>query len=218
MVQFNLLPDVKLEYVKAQRTKHLLTLTSFVVSAAGIAILLVSMTTVYGVQKKSIHDLNGDIAKYSSQLKSTPNLNKILTVQNQLSTLTGLHDQKPVTSRIFTYLAQVTPGTASLNKLTLDFSASTITIGGTAPGLDVVSNYTDTLKATTYKTDSSSDAKTHAFSNVVLSEFGRSSKDGASFTITCSFDPIIFSSSNTVTLSVPSTAQADQSTIFAEGN
>lgn len=211
MVQFNLLPDVKLEYVKAQRTKHLLTLISVVVSAASIAVLVLSIFSVDVVQKKSLHDLNGDITRYSTQLKGVKDLNKILTVQNQLGTLTSLHDQKPVASRLFGYISQVTPQQASLDKLTVDFTNNLITFGGGAPSLDVVSTFTDTLKATTYKTDAG--ASGHAFSQVVLGSFSRDDK-GASFTITANFDPAIFSSESNVTLTVPATANAAQSSLF----
>jgi len=216
MIQFNLLPSVKLEYVKTQHTKRLLTVVSFCVSIAGVAVLLLSLVSVDIVQKKSLHDLNGDISKYSKQLKSVKDLDKILTVQNQLSTLTSLHNQKPVVSRLFAYISQATPAQASLNQLSIDFAASTLTVGGTAPSLDVVSTYTDTLKATTYTTETSKSAK-HAFSGVVLSAFGRS-QGGATFTITTSFDPAIFDSANSVTLTVPQTAGADQSSVFGEGN
>jgi hypothetical protein len=217
MLQFNLLPDVKLEYVKTQRTKHLLTLLSLAAGVVGIAVLLLSVVTVDVVQKKSLHDLNKDIKKYSTQLKTTPDLNKILTVQNQLGTLTSLHDQKPVTSRLFTYISQVTPAKASLNKLTIDFTANTLTIGGKAPGLDVVSTYTDTLKATTHSETADQIGKTHAFANVVLSSFSRDDK-GATFTITCSFDPAIFNTANNVTLTVPPSSGADQSSVFDRGS
>lgn len=216
MVQFNLLPGVKLEYVKTQRTKRMLTLTSVVVSVVGLLLLALSFATVDVVQKKSLHDLNNDITKYSVQLKSVQNLDKILTVQNQLSTLTGLHNQKPVTSRLFSYIAQMTPAQASLSQLSIDFSANTMTIGGSAPSLDVVSTYTDTLKATTYKTAGTT-AGTHAFSSVVLSSFGRTDS-GATFTITCSFDPAIFNTDNNVTLTVPQSAGANQSSVFGGSN
>jgi len=214
MIQFNLLPDVKLEYVKTQRTKHLLTLISIVASLAGVAVLLVSVVTVDVVQKKSLDDENSDITHYSAQLRSVPNLNKILTVQNQLSTLTSLHDQKPVVSRLFNYIAEVTPTQAGLNELNVDFTANTITIGGTAPSLDVVSTYTDTLKATTYGVSGS--GKTTAFSNVVLSSFGQD-QSGATFTITCSFDPTIFNTNDNVTLAVPQATTTDPS-VFQGGN
>jgi Tfp pilus assembly protein PilN len=217
MVQFNLLPDVKLEYVKTERTKRLLTVVSFFASVGGVALLILSIVSVDVVQKKSLHDLNNDIGRYSTQLKSVSDLDKILTVQNQLSTLTSLHDKKPVTSRLFAYISQITPGQASLNQLTIDFTANTLTIGGGAPSLDVVSTYTDTLKSTTYKTDAAGATATKAFSSVVLTSFGRDDK-GATFTITCSFDPIIFNSANNVTLTVPATAEADQSSVFQESN
>lgn len=214
MIQFNLLPDVKLEYVKTQRTKHLLMLVSVVASIASVAILLVSVLTVDVVQKKSLSDEDNDVTRYSMQLKSVSNLNKILTVQNQLSTLTALHEQKPVVSRLFNYIAQVTPNQASLNELNIDYTANTITIGGTAPSLDAVSTYTDTLKATTYSVNGT--GKTNAFTSVVLGSFGQN-QGGATFTITCSFDPTIFNTDDNVTLSVPQTANVDQS-VFQGGN
>ena len=216
MLQFNLLPDVKLEYVKTQRTKRLLTSLSILVSLVSIGVLLLAFVTVDVVQKKSLRDENNDIARYSSKLKSIPNLDKILTVQNQLGTLTGLHDQKPVASRLFSYLAQVTPSQAVLNNLQVDFTQNTMSIGGTAPTLDMVSTYTDTLKATLYKTADGGQS-THAFSSVVLSSFGRGDQ-GASFTINLSFDPAIFNVKNDVTLTVPANADVDQSSIFGGGN
>lgn len=213
MMQFNLLPDVKLEYVKTQRTKHLLTLVSVVASVVSLGILAVSFFSVSVVQKKSLNDLDKDISHYSKQLQSVKDLDKILTVQNQLSTLTGLHDQKPVASRLFGYLTQLTPKQANLDKLTVDFSTNTMSLGGTAPTQAVVSTYTDTLKSTTYKTDAGATA--HAFSSVVLSTFGRTDA-GASFTINFTFDPVIFKSQETVALKVPLTADADQSSVFGD--
>jgi Tfp pilus assembly protein PilN len=215
MVQFNLLPDVKLEYVKTQRTKRFLTLVSFTVSAASIALLVIAFVTVDVVQKKALNDANSDISRYGTQLKSVPNLNKMLTVQNQLGTLTQLHEQKPVTSRLFTYIAQVSPSLANLSEMNIDFTNNTITVSGTAPSLDVVSAYTDTLKATDYST--SGTANTHAFTNVVLSSFGRN-QDGATFTITLEFDPTIFDSSQNVKLTVPQNAGAAQSNVFQGSN
>jgi hypothetical protein len=219
MVQFNLLPDVKLEYVKTQRTKHFLTLISIAVSAAGIAILLIAIVTVDIVQKKSLNDENNDVMRYSAQLKGVPNLNKILTVQNQLNTLTSLHEKKPVTSRLFTYISEVTPSQAQLNNLDIDFGANTITIGGKAPTLDAISTFTDSLKQTEYKISGVSQTATpvHAFTDVVLASFGRD-QDGATFTITCDFDPIIFNTDDNVSLSVPQSADATQTNVFQGSN
>jgi Tfp pilus assembly protein PilN len=212
MIQFNLLPDVKQEYVNARRTKQLVVLVSFVVSAASIGIMLLLLLTVDVVQKKSLNDANTDIKRYSAQLKAVPDLDKILTVQNQLNTLTGLHDQKPVVSRTFGYLSQLTPGNVSISSYNADYAANTITISGDAPSLDEVNVYVDTLKATKYRTDDS-DATKKAFSSVVLSTFGRDTK-GASFTLSIGFDAAIFSSTSNVTLIVPNIVTSPQQQLF----
>ncbi len=215
MTQFNLLPNVKLEYVKTQHTKHLLTVASVLVSIVSLVIFALSIVTVDVVQKKSLDDLNHSIAVYNTKLTSIKGLDKMLTVQNQLRTLTSLHDKKPVASRLFAYIAQLTPAQASLNQLSVDFTANTLTVGGSAPTLDAVSTYTDTLKATTYKLNGT-ETGTHAFSNVVLSAFGRTTS-GATFTITCTFDPAIFNTNDSIALTVPQSANANQSSVFNRG-
>jgi len=101
MIQFNLLPDIKQQYIKAERQKHLIVFISTVASIAAIALLVVLILIVDVWQKKSISDLNGDIKNNTSQLSSTQDLNKILTVQNQLNSLGPLHDKKAVAGRLF---------------------------------------------------------------------------------------------------------------------
>jgi hypothetical protein len=151
-------------------------------------------------QKKSLSDLNHDISTYTKQLQDTPNLNKILTVQNQLQVLTSLHDQKPAATRLFGYLQQVTPSTASISQFNVDYTQNTISITGNANSLDVVNAFTDTLKFTTYKKSDGTSA--NAFTAVVLAQFSRSAS-GTTYTITANFDPMIFNSTNNSSLTVP---------------
>ncbi|MBP7775229.1 MAG: hypothetical protein WAW63_00535 [Candidatus Saccharimonadales bacterium] len=151
MVQLNLLPDIKLEFVKARRTKYLMTFISLVVGGISLAVFLFAFFFVNVVQKKSLSDLDGDIKTYHTKLKGFKSLDKILTVQSQLNTLTKLHVQKPVATRLLSYISQVTPAQASLDKLDIDFAVQTISISGKADNLDTVSIYTDTLKGTRYR-------------------------------------------------------------------
>jgi Tfp pilus assembly protein PilN len=215
MIQFNLLPEVKLQFIKARRTKRMMELISVIVIAASLVVLALMFTSVHVVQKKSMDDLNTDIKKYSSQLKSTPDLDKILTVQNQLGTLDDLHSQKAVASRLFSYLSTLTPARASISKLNIDFTQNTLSLTGEAPSLDVINVFTDTLKTTTYTTaDTAKDGSPlHAFSDVVLTTFGRDSK-GATYSINASFDPVIFSDASEVKLSLPAGATVDPSALF----
>jgi len=215
MVQFNLLPDVKLQYIKSQRTKHLVTFIAMVAGLIAIGLLLFSMSVVYLVQKNIILNLNSNITKYSKQLTAIPSVDKLLTVQKQLNTLTGLHEKKPVMSRLFPYLQQLTPQAVSLNKLQIDNVANTISLGGTADSLDTVKVYTNALKAATYTVDGGTPTK--AFSDVVLSNFSRDTK-GANFTITAKFDPTLFSLTSNVKMQVNVVADDSQSSLFGGSN
>lgn len=203
MTQLNLLPDVKLDYLRTTRTKRLVIGISVLITVISIAVMLVLISIVFVFQKKNLSDLNKDITSYNNTLKSTPELDKVLTVQNQLNALTGLHDQKPVSSRLFDYLTQLTPATADISQVNADYDQNTVVITGKAASLDVANTFIDTLKFTTYKMVGSSDTSTpKAFSNVVLSQYSRNA-DGANYTISLSYDPAIFDSSNQIQLTVP---------------
>lgn len=201
MIQFNLLPNIKMQYIKARRQQHLVVLVSVLSMLAALTIFVLLIVVVDVVQKKNLSDLNRDIQTSSQQLKDTPNLNKILTVQNQLKSLPELHNQKPVSSRLFKYMSQLTPTSATIAKLDVDFDQNTLSISGSADTLTTVNRFADTLKFTNYQLSNSSGTKP-AFSNVVLANFGRDSK-GATYTITTKFDPTIFREDSDPTLTVP---------------
>src|SRR3982751_7077562 len=98
-VQFNLLPDSKLEFNRTQHTKRLVFTIAVISSAASLAILLVMAGLVYGVQKKLISDAATRVDKANTNLQKL-DISKIITVQNQLQVLPSLHQKKHITSRI----------------------------------------------------------------------------------------------------------------------
>jgi hypothetical protein len=209
MIQFNLLPDVKIEYIKAQKMRQTVLSIAVIGTIASMAIFTISLAANQ-LERKHMNDLSRDITTETSQLKAVPQINNILTVQNQLTSLTALHDGKPAVLRLFDYLNQLTPEVISLSNYTSDFAAHTVTIVGTSDTLSSVNKYVDTLKFTTYTTDTST-TKAPAFSNVVLTSFGLSTSTDptikattSSFTITMAYDPNIFDNKLKVTLNVPS--------------
>src|SRR5438270_5715427 len=108
MIQMNLLPDVKLEYIKAQRMRRLVLVVSVLVTIVSVGLLVLTlMFNVY--QKHRSDNLSKNIAVESKELQDKPQIDRILTVQNQLESLTSLHSQKYAASRIFDYLNSVTP-------------------------------------------------------------------------------------------------------------
>ena len=202
MIQFNLLPDVKVEYIKARRSKRMVLMISIGIASVSLLFFIGLFSVVNILQTKRISDLSKDIKKDTATLQAIPNLDKILTVQNQLSSLTALHDQKPTTSRLFDYLVKLTPAQATISSVKLDFPAgNTLNITGNADALSTVNKYVDTLKFTTYTIDDQTEAK-KAFSDVVLTSFSTGEK-GVSYQISMVFDPIIFDGTKKVTLVVP---------------
>jgi hypothetical protein len=202
MIQFNLLPDVKIEYVKAQRSKRLVMVSAFIATAASFALFLLLLIVVQGVQKKALNDLSGDIKDYSAELRATPDLDKILTIQSQLGSLGSLHEQKNAASRMFGTIQSVTPSDVTISDHAVDFTEHTMTITGNAPTLDKVNTFLDALKFTTFSKEGEESEK--AFSNVVLTQFGRD-EQGSTYTVTLNYNEALFDNQQEVTLSVPKT-------------
>lgn len=201
MIQFNLLPDVKLEYIRARKLKRTVILLSSTIAAASMALVIILFLAVVVFQKKHLNDLSRDIKTESQQLQNSQDLNKILTVQNQLNSLKGLYASVPVTSRLFGYIQQITPSTATIAELDLDFTQQTMSIRGSADSLGTINKYADTIKFTTYK--ASDDSQKSAFSSVVLTNFVRSSSQ-SDYEISMKFDPAIFDAGTNITsLTIP---------------
>lgn len=204
IVQFNLLPDVKLEYIRAARTRRLVTAVSVIVTAVSLLLFVSLFSTVHFVQKKNSADLSKDIAAASQKLQDIPDLDRILTVQNQLNSIPSLNSQKPATERLFGYITVTTPKDVAITKLNVDFQQHTVSVAGTTSSIDKVNKYVDTLKFTKYKlTDDESAGEPRAFSNVVLSTFSRD-KDMTTYTIDFNFEPAIFDATKKPELIVPS--------------
>lgn len=215
MIQFNLLPDIKLEYIKAKRTKRAVILISAAVAGSALALFILFFLVVNVAQKQHLGNLQDDIDGNKKTLQGKQELSQILTIQNQLNSLPALHAQKPVATRIYSYIQQVTPQKASISSLTVNFADQTMKIDGNADTLVTVNTFVDTLKFTTFNTqpsdqEASSGAKSgSAFSEVVLAGFGLNTGQSnaelaadkrATYSITLKFDPAIFDGTSNATL------------------
>jgi Tfp pilus assembly protein PilN len=188
-VQFNLLPDSKLEANRAEHTKKLVLTIAILVSVASFVLFLIMLLTVDVVQKKLLNSAATNVDRSSSQLQKL-NVDKIITVQNQLQALTGLHQNKHVTSRVFAYLSKITPSNVSINKLDLDIIKSTMSISGTADSQQAVNTFVDNLKYANFKIgDQATSAP--AFQSVVETGFNIN-PGNVGYTIDMQFDPKLF--------------------------
>ena len=210
-VQFNLLPDVKQQYIGAERTKKTVLTVALFVSAGAFTIFLFMAATVYIVNKKQLNDAGKDISRYTQEINDIPEIDKILTVQSQLESLLTLHQQKHISSRLFTYLPQLTPANVHMGRVNVDFSSNTMEISGTADSQKTINTFIDTLKFTTYKVNGQSTGQ-RAFPSVLESSFGLD-EDGASYTLTIQFDPVLFSNSQKVELEIPEGLETTRSVL-----
>lgn len=202
MIQLNLLPDVKLDYIKTRRTKRMVTLIAGGVASVSLGILILLFVVVNVLQKQHINNLTADITADSQTLQSKPDLNKVLTIQNQLNALPTLHGQKPETSRLFAYLKQLIPNNVSISQLDLDFANQSLVFTGSAKDIEDVNTFVDTLKFTTFTTEGAEAKK--AFPEVVLTSFARNEED-TTYQITVKFDPVLFDNTQKVDFIVPKT-------------
>lgn len=194
-VQFNLVPDVKMDYLKAQRSRDTIVSAAVLVTVVSFAIFLLTFFSVSVIQHTQQKNLDSQIKTANAKLRGLSGLDQVLTVQNQLTTLEQLHQNKHINSRIFTYLPQITPNNVQIGQLTLDLKANTIQIDGTAPSQLAVNTFVDTLKFTTYTIPGSNGSK-NAFPLVVLSNFSLSSGN-ANYSLNVSFDPVLFANNLT---------------------
>ncbi len=205
MIQFNLLPDVKKEYVKAKRTKRLIFSAATLASAAAVGATVLMFTFVHVAQKKHINDLTNDITSVTNDITSTEDLNNILTVQNQLSLLPSLHEAKPETSRLFDYLAFVSPQSVQFSTVDLDSEQSTVSVSGNADSIATINKLADNLKTVRYALVGAEE-EALPYSNVI-SELS-ANNDEASFTIDMTYDPTIFSNTQEVIMRLGSESTA----------
>ena len=148
MIEINLIPDVKQELLRAQRTRTAVISGSIVISMAAAGIVVVLMLYVFGVQSVRSAILDGEIKTGADKLSQVQDLSKILTIQNQLSKISQLTSEKNMDSRLFDVLSGVippAPNDVQISQTSIDATAQTIRIEGQTHGYDSMEVFKKTL-------------------------------------------------------------------------
>jgi Tfp pilus assembly protein PilN len=148
VIEINLIPDVKRELLKAQRTRTAVISGSIVVSIVAGAIVVALALYVYGVQTVRGALLDNQIKDGAAKLATVQDLSKILTIQNQLSRISELNSQKNIDSRLFDVLSAVIPpepNSVQVSLVTVDAEAKTVRIEGQTSGYDSMEVFKKTL-------------------------------------------------------------------------
>jgi hypothetical protein len=149
MIQFNLLPDIKKEYINAKKSKALIIGVSALTSAGSIGLIILLFLYVFVVQQLQTSMVTTDIKKKSDTLNGIQDLSKYLTIQSQLASLPSLHDQKGAYMRLFSFLPLLNPGDPNnikLSNLQLLASDKTIVFTGTTATFQGLNIFADSLR------------------------------------------------------------------------
>lgn len=152
MISINLLPDVKKDLLRVRRERNLVVSVSVLAVGASVAILVIlggwlgALAIAKNAHESAIDKSESTITK----AKEDDELDKYLTIQNQLSQIDGLKDSQNVYSRLMDYLTQLNPAypnNAALTTVTLDTESGDIevTLEGTTQDFATLNVYKNTL-------------------------------------------------------------------------
>lgn len=100
MIEINLVPDVKQEFLRAQRTRNTVISIAIIVGIAAVAaIVLISVIVGGQLALSALNDRT--IATENRKLQSVEDLNETVTLQNQLKQLATMHGQNTINCRAF---------------------------------------------------------------------------------------------------------------------
>lgn len=132
MIQVNLIPDVKLELVKAQRHRDTVILSSIIASAVAVTFLIIVALWVFLGQGVTLRGLTEDIKSSHAQFVAIEDIEKTVTLSNQMANIDSSHQQKSMTSRVFGLLNALsmtgTENSIAVSNFTINTDSKTMTI------------------------------------------------------------------------------------------
>lgn len=157
MIEINLIPDVKLELLKARRQRKMVISASIIASIGAAAAVVLLMTYAFGVQTALDALADSDIKKESTALKNVKDLSKTLTIQSQLDQIATSQSEKNVTSRLFDIISVTVPegkNAVTIKRLAFDSSEKVIEIEAEASnGYEALEVFKKTIAQTNYRFD-----------------------------------------------------------------
>lgn len=150
MIEINLIPDVKRELIKAQRTRGIVISSSIIAGIIAISIVVILAIYVFGAQTVRNNIADATIEEKGAELLAVEDLSKMLTLQNQLEVISSVNSVKNIDSRVFDMLAALippSPNEAQISQISLDSEAMTVRIEGQTRSFDSMEVFTKTIDA-----------------------------------------------------------------------
>ena len=127
--EINLVPDVKVEMIKALKLRNLIFFICFVTTCVAVGLMLI-FGLVVGGQELALNGKKDLLSEMSLRIHDYDDLSDFLTLQNQVEKLNDAADQKNLLSRTFNMLLSLQPtngDVVEISDLTVNLDDSTLT-------------------------------------------------------------------------------------------
>lgn len=197
MISINLLPDVKKDLLKVRRERNMVVSISII--AVGISVGILAILGIWmgslAVIKASAEGRIKQAESTIEAAKSNDQLDRYLTIQNQLAQIDGLKSTQPIYSRIMDYLIQLNPAYPNnvlLSSVQLTSSSSaenetgeiTMTMDGTVSNFASLDVYKNTLVNAQIIYESKDEAASTSSDITVVESNSNSNTSGTAGSIT----------------------------------
>ncbi len=212
MIQLNLLPDIKKEFINAQKTRAVVMSSSILITLGAIGLSVLLFVYVTFLQQLQITLATNDVKSKQQELSHVSDLSKYLTIQNQLAALPDLHNGKGIYSRLFSFLPvlnPISPNNIELSQLQLDSNDKLVSLTGQTASFESLNVFVDTLRnaIVTYKDPSGVQQTSKIFGSVVVQSSAIDKANGGSkvsFTVRSTYlDPVFDAHNTDLSASVP---------------
>lgn len=206
MIEINLVPDVKQEFIHAKRVRAFVISGAILVGIISVSIVVLLAIYLFGVQTVRSNLADNEITKKSQELANVSDIEDTLTIQHQLTKLGELHDEKNITSRFFDLLVAINPASpnnVSFSLARVDAEEGIIRLEGQAENGYIAA---DVLQKTILKTtvsykDIDGDTQATALTEEVETSdlsYGEDAtgKKVLRFTLTFEYEPAFFARSS----------------------
>jgi len=150
MIEINLVPDIKQELIRARMVRSAVVSGAIVTTIIAGIVVAVLAVYVFGVQTVRNVVADDAIKNGAAELADVEDLSKILTIQNQLTKMSALNDEKMMDSRAFDLLQAIippAPNSVKISSFTIDAELGSITFEGITPTYPSLEAFKKTIGA-----------------------------------------------------------------------
>lgn len=163
MIEINLVPDVKLEYIRTRMMRDYVVSVSIIVGISVVSLAII-LGVVLGTQLITERVQDGTIKTENDKLMKVADLDKTVTIQQQLETIDKQQSSKRIKSRLFDSIMMINPPAPNdirISVLKLDPEEQKVTIEGSAAnGYIALETFKKTITNTFVQVGADSDSAT----------------------------------------------------------